>query len=85
VRRNVELHIEELVLHGFPPVARHRIGDAATRELARLFAERGVPSSLGEGGEIASLSGGSFEARPELGAEAVGVQVARAVYGGLSG
>ena len=85
MKRKVELHIEELVLHGFPPGDRHRIGDAATRELARLFAEGGVPPSLEEGGEIASLSGGSFEARPDLGAERVGVQVARAVYGGLSG
>ncbi len=85
VRRKVELRIEELVLHGFPPGDRHRIGDAATRELARLFAERGVPPSLEETGEMTSLSAGSFEARPDLGAERIGVQVARAVYGGLSG
>ena len=44
-----------------------------------------MPPSLEEGGEIASLSGGSFEAGRDLGAERVGVQVARAVYGGLSG
>jgi hypothetical protein len=85
VRRNVELRIEELVLHGFPAGDRHRIGDAAARELARLFAEQGTPPSLEEGGEIARLSGGSFEAKQGLGAEAVGVQVARAVYRGLSG
>jgi hypothetical protein len=85
VRRKVELRIEELVLYGFPPCDRHRIGDAATRELARLFAERGAPPSSREGGEVASLSAGSFEARPDLGAERIGVQVARAVYGGLSG
>lgn len=85
VRRSVELRIEELVLHGFPPGDRHRIGDAATHELTRMFTERGVPPSLEEGGEIASLSGGSFEAGRDLGPERVGVQVARAVYGGLSG
>jgi hypothetical protein len=84
VKRNVELRIDELVLQGFPPGDRHRIGDAAARELARLFAEQGTPPSLGEGGEVARLSRGSFEARPGLGAEAVGVQVARAVYRGLS-
>jgi hypothetical protein len=84
VKRNVELRIDELVLHGFPPGDRHRIGDAAARELARLFAEQGTPPSLGEGGETARLSGGSFQARPGLGADAVGVQVARAVYRGLS-
>lgn len=38
----VELHIEELVLHGFAPHDRHRIGDAVERELHRLLAERGI-------------------------------------------
>ena len=85
VRRSVELHIEELVLHGYPPGDRHRIGDAATRELTRLFAEQGTPPSLGEGGGAAHLNGGSFQTGPGLGAEALGVQVARAVYRGLSG
>jgi len=85
VRRKIVLRIEELVLHGFPPGDRHRLGDAATRELAHLFAEHGVPPTLEESGEIRSLSGGSFEARAELGAERIGIQVARAVYGGLTG
>ena len=31
----VELHIEELVLHGFPPRDRARIGDAVQAELDR--------------------------------------------------
>lgn len=40
--QSVNLHIEELVLHGFAPHDRHRIGDAVERELLRLLTERGV-------------------------------------------
>lgn len=79
----IELRIEELVLRGFAPGDRHRIGEAMERELARLFAERGTPPSLVQGREVARLDGGAFKVEPGSGAEATGVQVARAVYGGL--
>lgn len=78
---NVELHIEELVLHGFPQD--HRISDAVERELSRLFTERGVPPSLTHGGDIPSLDAGAFQIDPDHGAEAVGAQVARTLYAGL--
>jgi len=78
---NVELHIEELVLYGFPHD--HRISDVVERELSRLFTERGVPPSLTHGGDIPRLDAGAFQINPELGAEAVGTQVARSLYGGL--
>ena len=81
--RSVELHIEELVLHGFAPGDRHRIGDAFERELARLLAEHGVPPSLAEGFESPHLDAGAFNFAPNSGAEAIGAEVARAVYGGL--
>ena len=81
--KNVELHIEELVLHGFSPGDRYRIGEAVGQELSRLLADRGVPQSLLQGGEIASVDGGAFEVAPGSRAEAVGAQVAKAVYGGL--
>lgn len=80
---NVELHIEELVLHGFSPGDRCRIGDAVERELGRLFIERGVPQSV-RGGGLAYLDGGALEVKPGSKAEEVGVRVARGVYGALS-
>jgi len=81
--KNIELNIEELVLHGFSPGDRYGIGEAVERELARLLADRGVPESLAEGGKIASVDGGAFEVAPGSRAEVVGAQVAKAVYGGL--
>jgi len=80
---NVELHIEELVLRGFSPGDRYRIGDAVERELSRLFTEQGTPPSLARGGDIGRLDGGSFEAKPGSRAETIGIQAARAVYGSL--
>jgi hypothetical protein len=79
----IDLHIEELVLEGFPASDRHRIGAAVERELTRLLTERGLPPGLAAGGETARIDGGSFEAKPGGRAEAVGRQVAGAVYGGM--
>jgi hypothetical protein len=40
---NIEVHIEELVLHGFALGAGSRIGDALQNELRELLMERGLP------------------------------------------
>lgn len=82
--RNLELHIEQLMLHGFSPGDRYRIGAAVEAELTRLFTEQGVPPSLAQNGEVARLDGSAFEVAPGSKAEAVGAQVAEAVYGGLN-
>ncbi len=79
----VELHIEELVLHGFAAADRYRIGETAERELARLFAEEGVPAALTSGLDVQHLDAGTFHVAAHSKAEAVGAEVARAVYGGL--
>ncbi|MBE9473133.1 MAG: hypothetical protein IMY75_13650 [Chloroflexi bacterium] len=83
-QRAVELHIEELVLHGFDSGDHYRIGAAVEAELARLFAEKGVPRSLAQAGEMANLDGGSFGVMPGSKAESIGNQVAQALYGGLN-
>ncbi|MEH1828428.1 MAG: hypothetical protein V7L22_24345 [Nostoc sp.] len=79
---NVELHIEELVLHGFEGGDRDRIGEAVQQELTRLFAQ-GVPPSLAQGGEIGRLDGGGFEMTASMQSGAIGVQIAQSIYGGL--
>ena len=81
--RNIELHIEELVLHGFAESDRQSIGEAVKSELSRLFAEQGMPPSLEQGGSIDSLKSGDFKITPGSSAEVIGARVAQAVYGGL--
>lgn len=84
-RAHVELYIEELVLHGFAPAERHHIGDAVERELARLFAEQGVPPALLRVQDSPQIDAAPFRVAAGTRAETVGVQVAQAVYGGLQG
>ncbi len=81
--RRIELEIEQLVLHGFPPTDRHRIGEAGRTELARKLAEQGAPKSLARGGRISQLDAGSFDVTSGFRADTVGVQVAQSVYQGL--
>lgn len=81
---NVRLRIEELVLEGFPPSDRYRIAAAMEAELARLFADQGVPPGLTSGGAAPVLDGGAFEAAPDARPDRIGVQAAQAVYGSLA-
>jgi hypothetical protein len=81
VKRPIELHIDELVLHGFDPHQRHAVGDAVHAELARLLGEHGI--DITHGAEVSRLDGGSFALRP--GAEAAGEGIARGVHTALGG
>jgi len=81
---DIELDIDELVLHGFAPGDGEHIGAAIKRELARLFAEQGLPAGLRADGAIARLDGGAFPVAPAATTAAIGAQVAQAVYGGLA-
>jgi hypothetical protein len=81
---NIELYVEELVLHSFKPGDRYRIGEAVERELAHLFTEQGMPGSL-RGGETAQLNTESFEVAPGAKPDTIGTQVAQAVYKGVTG
>jgi len=80
---NVELHIEQLVLHGFAPSDRHRIGAAIQQELARLLAEQGIPPGLAQGKTIGQLDGGAFKMRADTPPRVVGAHIAQAIYGEL--
>lgn len=80
---SIELHIEELVLHGLSPGDRYRIADAVEIELSRLIAEPGFLPSMIDGDEIVRLDGGTFAAARGAKPAAIGAQIAQAVYGGL--
>ena len=84
VRPSVELHIGELVLDGFPAIDRAHLGALVQRELTRLFAEGGVPPALTQGREIPRIDGGSLPLTSGLSTQAIGTEIAAAVYRGLS-
>jgi hypothetical protein len=83
MKPSIELHIEELVLHGFNPADRHRIAAALEGELGRLFTERGVPPGLLTAGERPHVNAGAFDAVQGARAEITGTGLAGAVYAGL--
>lgn len=79
--QSVELHIEELVLHGFAPGDRYAIGDAVQHEIARLLAEPGGAQLLGHSEELSHVDAGSFDVRPNAKPGTIGTQIAAAVHG----
>jgi hypothetical protein len=79
----IEVEIGELVLTGFPPEQRHRIGDAVRGELERLLAERGSPDSLRGGGAAERVDAGPVRLPAGASAGLSGRRIAGAVYRGL--
>ena len=80
---NLELHIEELVLDGFPQSSRAEIARHIQHELTELIRRRGLPGLLSQDGTIPQLPGVSFEAAPNATPQALGAQVAQSLYRGL--
>jgi hypothetical protein len=81
----LEVQIDELVLHGFAPADRLRIGEAVQRELARLIGEGDIARLARGRAEMARLDAGSFQVAAGGDPEVIGGQVARAVHAGLTG
>jgi hypothetical protein len=82
---NIELHIEELALHGFAPGDRYRIAEAVERELQRLLAEEGAPALFGGAVDVARIDAGTFNLKPHANSEMIGAQVAQTIYSGMKG
>jgi hypothetical protein len=77
------LHIEELILQGFPGCDRDRMGSVITQELTRLFTEQGIPRSVQDRGRSVQLPGGSFEVTAGSRVEVAGAEIAQKIYGGF--
>ncbi|MDZ4721857.1 MAG: hypothetical protein SH847_25635 [Roseiflexaceae bacterium] len=77
---NIDLQIDELLLHGFAASERTQIAAAVERELSRILTEQGAPLHWAQGSNIALLNGGNFTIAANAGADAIGVQVAQAIY-----
>ena len=80
---NIELKIEELILHDLPYDQRHRVAAAIEQALTRLLAERGVPSSFTAA--LPPINVGTIRVNPNLSPESMGMQVAGSIYGQLAG
>ncbi len=78
----VELHIERLVLHGIDPRDRRRVGAALQQELTRLLSEQGIPAGWRQGMALDQLKVDGRAVTLRGTAEAMGVQIAQAIYGG---
>ena len=74
--KRVELHIDELVLHGFPVGERYRIAESLAAELGRLLSERGAPAGAVSREEVRTE-------RIEVRTGEIGERIAQAIYGGL--
>jgi len=73
---DIELHIEELVLHGFPAGDRRQIAAEVERELGRLLEQTGASAS-GKSVSLDRLSGGAIHVIP---GKSIGEQIARSVF-----
>jgi hypothetical protein len=82
-RPNVELHIEELILHGFGPGGGQAIAAAIEAELGHLLAIERLPVSFQSGASIGTVDAGSFEARASEQPSVLGARVGRSVYRSL--
>jgi hypothetical protein len=84
MKPDIELRIEELVLHGVSRADARRVGAAVEAELGRMLAEQGLPSGLRGGAEIGAIDAGQVSLGAAARPESTGEAVARAVYGGLT-
>lgn len=80
--QRISLHIDTLVLHGVPDAHRERVGEAVRQELARLIVDAGLPAAWSAGGAVPGWDAGVVTVAPGTAPEAMGAQVARAVYSG---
>ena len=79
--REIEVHIEELVLHGFPAGSRWDIADALEQKLRTLVAEGGLPRAWQSNPE--RIVAGTIQSGAQKPAF-TGEQIGRAVYEGRS-
>jgi|NGEPerStandDraft_6_1074524.scaffolds.fasta_scaffold28236_3 hypothetical protein len=79
----IDLHIEELVLHGFAACDRHKIAEAVQIELTRLLSAQAPQSLLSTPLAFERMNGGVFNIKAGAKPQATGKQIARAVFRGL--
>ena len=83
MKQSIELHIDELVLHGFSANDAPYIKAAIEQQLSVLFTSHGIPSSLSVSSEISRMNAGTFDTEMANGAEATGYRIAETIYNGF--
>lgn len=84
---NLELHIDRLITDdtGIRPRDLERVRVALAAELGRLLADRGPLPALSGPADLAGLRLAAPHLRPGAGADALGRDLARALYRALGG
>ena len=84
---NVELYIDELVLDGFDPSERYRIGDALEAELRKLLLKGDLPAAVSSARqtnfEYDSVDANPIQLESNPSSRSVGGEVAGALHGAL--
>lgn len=75
--REISVHVEELVLHGFDAHAGSRIADALTVQLQTLLAEKGLPHAWVDSPPQINVNSSALTNPGTAGGE-----LARAIHGG---
>lgn len=84
MNKSVEINIEKLILFGFSPADRDKIGEALKSELARLVIENGMPSAVSTGNNISQIDGGTFQISANMQSYAIGNHIAKSIYEGMA-
>ncbi|MEE9423405.1 MAG: hypothetical protein V3V18_00320 [Methylococcales bacterium] len=82
--KSINLHIDQLTLHGFDRIDQQQVGSAVQSELNRLIHEQGLPPSMNQNQMIANMNAGEFKTGQNTGANSVGIQVAQKIYRGIA-
>lgn len=80
----IEVHIDRLVLHGFSPHDRYRIGDTVRAALYEKIAESGLGGVLSEGGSLPYIDAGAFDMTTGQSPSVTGENIADSVYKSFS-
>jgi hypothetical protein len=75
-----KVHIEELVLHGFPASSAQAIGEATRQEMTHDLRDRGLGPQMIHDAKLVRAN--SFQLSPNAQPKSIGALVARAVCGG---
>lgn len=76
----LEVHIEQVVLHGYSPADTHRLGETVQAELSRLVQKLGIDHSAVNNLSIERLDGGSLKSTSQPKIEALGAKLAGSVH-----